>query len=118
MLDELADMDPRTRPMFGCLAVYVGDRIVFILRERGGGDPDDGVWLAFEPEREAALRERFVRATEIEVFEGRVRGWLKLAATSRAFEDDVLAACAMVRDGDPMIGKVPNASRRKAPRRA
>jgi hypothetical protein len=34
VLDALAPLSPWTRPMFGCLAVYVEDKIVLILRER------------------------------------------------------------------------------------
>jgi len=34
VLDALAPFSPRTRPMFGCLAIYVEDKIVLILRER------------------------------------------------------------------------------------
>ena len=32
VLDALASAAPTTRPMFGCLAVYVEDKIVLILR--------------------------------------------------------------------------------------
>ncbi len=34
VLDALAPLAPTTRPMFGCLAVYVEDKIVLILRDR------------------------------------------------------------------------------------
>jgi hypothetical protein len=44
VLDELADVEPSTRSMFGCTAVYVEEKIVFILRDKK--DRDDGVWIA------------------------------------------------------------------------
>ncbi|HXZ42789.1 MAG TPA: hypothetical protein VEG68_18770, partial [Terriglobales bacterium] len=31
VLDAIAPLSPYTRPMFGCLAVYVQDKIVLIL---------------------------------------------------------------------------------------
>lgn len=111
VLDELAACSPRTNPMFGCLAVYVGERIVFILRDRGPDDPDNGVWLAFEADRADAVKKRFPRLKIIEAFKNDVKGWLKLSAKSRDFEDDVLAACALVREHDPLLGKVPNAKK-------
>jgi hypothetical protein len=117
VLDELAEQDPRTRPMFGCLSVYVGDLIVFILRDRGAGDPDDGVWIGFAPEREAEVRARFPRLQNIEVFEGKVSGWLKLSARDPEFEDDVLDACALVRQKSPLLGKLPGAKKRAASKR-
>jgi len=46
MLDAISKSSPVTRPMFGCLAVYIEDKIVFILRDKRDGTPDNGVWLA------------------------------------------------------------------------
>src|SRR5215831_12577927 len=34
VLEALAGLAPRTHPMFGCLAVYVGEKIVLILRDK------------------------------------------------------------------------------------
>src|SRR5215472_16997425 len=34
VLDALAPISPWTRPMFGCLAVYVDEKIVLILRDK------------------------------------------------------------------------------------
>ena len=46
VLDAIAALSPETRSMFGCLAVYVGDKIVFILRDKPDKTADNGVWLA------------------------------------------------------------------------
>ncbi len=35
--------------MFGALAVYVGDKIVFLLRDRPSDPQANGVWLAIPP---------------------------------------------------------------------
>ena len=88
VLDELAPLDPVTRPMFGALGVYVGERIVMILRDKGPGDADRGVWLAFAPEHEASVVAVLPRLCAIEVFRSKVAGWKKLAARSAEFEDD------------------------------
>jgi hypothetical protein len=34
VLDAIAPLSPETRSMFGCLAVYVQDKIVLILRRK------------------------------------------------------------------------------------
>lgn len=107
VLDELERVAPETRPMFGCTAVYVGDRIVLILRDRG--DDDDGVWVAFAPEHRAAVRAELPNLQPIGVFAGKVAGWLKLSATDPAFEESVLHACELIRARDPRFGKVPGA---------
>ena len=46
VLDAIASLSPYTRPMFGCLAVYVKDKIVLILRDKLTSTGDNGVWLA------------------------------------------------------------------------
>ena len=46
VLDALTDVTPTTRAMFGALAVYVGERIVFILHDRSAEPHANGVWLA------------------------------------------------------------------------
>jgi hypothetical protein len=45
VLDAMAPLSPETRSMFGCLAVYVQDKIVLILRDKRDGTADNGVWL-------------------------------------------------------------------------
>jgi hypothetical protein len=34
VLDAISTLSPYTRPMFGCLAIYVKDKIVLILRDK------------------------------------------------------------------------------------
>ena len=46
VLDALSALSPCTRPMFGCLAIYVKDKIVLILRDKPAKPADNGVWLA------------------------------------------------------------------------
>lgn len=56
VLDALEPLGPTTRPMFGCLAVYVEDRIVLALRDKPEPAHDNGVWLATFAEHHASLR--------------------------------------------------------------
>ena len=53
VLEAIADRAPTTRAMFGALAVYVGDKIVFILRDHAKDRAANGVWVAVLPEHEA-----------------------------------------------------------------
>ena len=111
VLDELASLGPTTRPMFGCTSVYVDDRIVFILRDKGESDADNGVWLAYQPEHEAEIFALFPSLERIHVFENDVKGWRKLSSRSPEFEDAVLDACARIRARDMRFGKVPGAKK-------
>jgi hypothetical protein len=113
VLAELEDLGPYTRPMFGCTAVYVDERIVFILRDKKRPRADDGVWVATVREHHASLRKELPGLRSITVLAGGgVTGWQVIPAESEAFEETVLHACALVVRGDARIGKVP-ASRRK-----
>ena len=43
VLEAIADLSPVTKHMFGCLAVYVEEKIVLILRQRPDYTADNGV---------------------------------------------------------------------------
>lgn len=112
VLDALAALNPRTNPMFGCLAVYVGEKIVLVLREKAG-DTDNGVWLATTEEHHASLRCDFPNLRSIRVLGKEVTGWQVLSADAPDFEEAAIRACELVIARDPRIGKVPKPKKRK-----
>ncbi len=98
--------------MFGCLAVYVGDKIVCVLRDkRGDTADDDGMWLATTVEHHASLRQDFPNMRSIGVLGKAVTGWQVLPAHSPDFEEAALRACEFIVGGDSRIGKVPKSRR-------
>jgi hypothetical protein len=104
VLDALEDHEPTTRPLFGSTAVYLGERVFFILRQKG--DSDDGVWVAFDEDREADALAALPNMTRITRLPN-VRCWRKLAASRPSFEDDVLEACRLAGAADGPLGKIP-----------
>jgi len=115
VLDALAPLSPRTHPMFGCLAVYVGEKIVLILREKRDHTADNGVWIATTQEHHASLRHEFPNMRSIPVLGKKVTGWQVLPADAPDFEETALRACELIAAGDPRIGKVPGARRASKP---
>lgn len=115
VLDELDALAPATRPMFGCKAVYVGPKIVLILRERAPADDDNGVWVATEFEHHASLRAQLRSLRSINVFGPGESAWQCIPSDGDRFEEEVLRVCAMIRAGDPRIGRVPGAKKRPSP---
>jgi hypothetical protein len=111
VLDALAELSPRTNPMFGCLAIYVGDKIVLVLREKVGPSPDNGVWLATTIDHHESLRNDFPNMRSIEVLGKDVTGWQVLPADAPDFEEAAMHACEIVIAGDRRIGKVPKSRR-------
>jgi hypothetical protein len=67
VLEALAPLSPYTRPMFGCLAVYVKDKIVLILRDRPTNTSDNGVWFATTRDHHDSLRREFPNKRSIHV---------------------------------------------------
>ena len=114
VLDALGSVSPRTNPMFGCLAVYVQEKVVLILRDRPTAPTDNGVWLATTIEHHASLRADFPSMRSIGVLGKDVTGWQILPADSPDFEEAALRACEMVIARDPRIGKVPKAKSGRA----
>ena len=102
--------------MFGCLAVYVDDKIVLILRDKRGQTADNGVWLATTQEHHESLRREFPNMRSIQVLGKKVTGWQVLPADAPDFEEAALHACELILKRDPRIGKVPGARRPRASR--
>lgn len=116
VLDALAALRPTTKPMFGCTAVYVEDRIVLILRERPTAPEDNGIWLATTSEHHTTLRKEFPSLRSIGILtdgKGGETGWQNLPAQSPDFEESALRVCDRIRARDPRIGKVPKRKRAK-----
>ena len=114
VLDAISPLSPYTRPMFGCLAVYVKDKIVLVLRDKREQTADNGVWLATTEEHHQSLHREFPNMRSIQVLGKPVTGWQVLPADAPDFERAARRACELVLAGDPRIGKLPG-TRRPAP---
>jgi len=114
VLEAIASSSPYTRPMFGCLAIYLKDKIVLILRDKATSTADNGVWLATTMEHHESLRREFPNMRSIQVLGKPITGWQVLPADAQDFETAALRACELVLAGDPRIGKVPGARSTKS----
>jgi hypothetical protein len=110
VLDAISHLPIETRSMFGCLAVYVGEKIVLMLREKQKQVEDNGVWLATTREHHQSLRREFPHMRSIQLL-GNDTGWQVLPADAPDFESAALRACELILARDPRIGKVPKGRR-------
>jgi hypothetical protein len=117
VLEAIAELSPWTRPMFGCVAVYVGEKIVLILRDKPKYTSDNGVWLATTAEHHESLRGEFPNMRSVELLGGKITNWQVLPADASDFEQTALRACELVAARDPRIGKVPGAKRKMTAKR-
>jgi hypothetical protein len=117
VLEALEGLAVRTRPMFGCVAVYLGEKIVLLLRDKSTAAADNGVWLATTKEHHASLRREFPNMRSIGVLGKAVTGWQILPADAADFEESAMRACELIAGGDIRIGKIPGAKKRGVKKR-
>lgn len=115
VLDELENLHPVVRPMFGCHAIYMGEKIMLILRDKESEAQDNGVWIATMAEHHESLRKEFPSMRSIQLLGKGETNWQVLPSSAPDFEESAMHACQLVRSGDERIGKIPK-SRRKTKR--
>jgi len=114
VLDALNELNPWTRHMFSCLAVYVEEKIVLALRDRPNYTDDNGVWIATTIDHHKSLKRELPNMRSIGVLGKDTTGWQILPADASDFEESALHVCQLILKGDPRIGKIPkNKKRRK-----
>jgi hypothetical protein len=113
VLEALAPLSPMTRPLFGCVAVYVGEKIVLALRDKPTATADNGVWLATTLQHHESLRAELPNIRSIGILGKDVTGWQILPAEAADFETAALRACELVLKRDPRIGKIPKEKKKR-----
>lgn len=113
ILDELSELEPRIKPMFGSYGMYIENKIVFILCQKESLPLDSGVWLATTGEHHTSLQSEFPSMRSISIFGPGQTGWQVLPESSEDFEESVFRAIELVKRGDPRIGKIPKSKLRK-----
>src|SRR4051812_34140500 len=106
-LEAIADLDPYTKPMFGCTAVYVDLKIIFVLRDRADHKDDNGIWVATTAEHHKPLKKDFPSLRSLKMFGPKSTGWQVLPSSAADFEESALKICELVLAKDLRIGKIP-----------
>jgi len=104
------------KPFFGCHAIYLGEKIVLILRDKKDHPDINGVWIATSHESHESLRKVFPSMCSISIFsDGTTESsWQMLPADAADFESSVVELCKLVRRGDKRIGRVPKRKGKRA----
>ena len=110
VLESLAALQPEVRRMFSGFAVYVGDRIVCMLRDHVKSPRDNGVWLVLAEGVDPAdkrLRREFPSLRTIEMLGGKIGHWLLIPSDGGNFEAEAERACELLLRKDARLGRVP-----------
>jgi hypothetical protein len=114
VLEALAPLDPEVRRMFSGFAVYIGDRIVCMLRDHLRSPQDNGLWLVLPETTQAAdpqLRREFPSLRPIALLGEKIGHWLLLPSDGPDFEKEALHACDLLLRRDSRLGRVPKSRR-------
>ena len=111
VLDALLPADPVVKQMFGCHAIYIGERIIAVLRNRPSHEEDNGVWIATEIDHHENLKLDFPSMRSISVFGPKVSNWQIIPLDSDDFEEAAVRMCEFVLEGDKRIGRIPKKKR-------
>lgn len=114
VLEALAPLEPEVRRMFSGFAVYIGDRIVCMLRDHLRSPQDNGLWLVLSETTQPAdprLRREFPSLRPIEMLGEKIGHWLLLPSDGPDFEKEALHACDLLLRHDPRLGRVPRSRR-------
>jgi hypothetical protein len=110
-LEELDAHSTTIKPMFGGFAVYIGEKMVLFLYDQEKWPDFKGVSLATTPEHYRSLAQEFSSTRDAEPQRIGKHPWLLIPTSAADFEEQVLKACEMILNGDPRIGRAPEAKK-------
>ena len=115
VVEALAPLEPEVRRMFSGFAVYVGDRVVLMLRDHVKSPQDNGLWLVLaegiRPEDRKLLKE-LPSLRRIEMLGHKIGHWLLIPSAGPHFESEATKVCDLLLRHDARIGQVPRSRRR------
>ena len=114
VLEALAALDPEVRRMFSGFAVYIGDRLVLMLRDHSKYPKDNGIWLVLSEgidPADASLRRDFPSIRAIQMLGNKISHWLLIPSDGADFEREALDVCNLIQDRDPRLGRIPQSRR-------
>jgi hypothetical protein len=114
VIEALAPLAPEVRRMFSGFAVYIGDRIVCMLRDHARSPQDNGLWLVLSETADPAdprLRREFPSLRRIELLRSKIGHWMLIPSDGHDFEKEALRACELLLRHDQRLGRVPKSRR-------
>jgi hypothetical protein len=117
ILDALSALEPETRRIFSGFGVYIGDKIVLMLRDRPKYPEDNGLWLVFSETAnptDPTLRRDFPSLRPIGLLGGKIGHWQLIPASSPTFESEALHACDLLLKRDSRFGRIPESRKTRS----
>lgn len=106
ILEELAEIRPIIKRMFGFTYVYIDERLLFSLRNNLKRPGTNGMWLYTTTEHLESLAREFPELPKRNLWRSGKNGWVILASKLEGFEEHAFKACELILKGDCRIGRV------------
>ena len=115
VLDLLSPLDVMVKPMFGCHALYVGEKIMLIVRKKEDHEDANGVWIATESEHHASLKKILPSLKSVYILSnGKAEtAWQMIGEDEDDFEEAVTKVCDLILKKDLRIGRIPKSKSKK-----
>ena len=114
VLEALAPLSPEVRRMFSGFAVYIGNRLLMMLRDHPKYPHDNGIWLVLSEgidPADASLRRDLPSLRSIQMLGNKISHWLLIPSDRADFEVVALRACDLILHHDPRLGRIPQSRR-------
>jgi hypothetical protein len=100
VFDELAELRPTIKSMFGFTYVYLDDRLLCSLRDGPKQTGSNGMWLFTTSEHIESLAREFPNLSKRQLWRSGKNAWIVLASRLEDFEEYAFKACELILNGD------------------
>lgn len=114
IFDYLLPIETTVKPFFGMFAVYSGEKLLLILRERDDQPGLNGIWIAAARGGQESLKKDLPALLMVSGLKAKKSetGWLMISAAADGFEETAIRVCELIVRRDPRIGKIPPLKRK------
>jgi hypothetical protein len=115
ILDYLLPIETTVKPFFGMFAIYSGEKLLLILREREDQPEMNGIWIATAKGGQESLKQEVpaLRMVSGPKAKGSGTGWQMIPAAADDFEETAIKVCELIARRDARIGKISRIKKRK-----
>jgi hypothetical protein len=114
IFDYLLPIETTVKPFFGMFAIYSGEKLLLMLRERDNQPGLNGIWIATARGGQESLKKALpaLRTVSGPKAKNPETGWQMISATADDFEETAIRVCELIIRRDPRIGKIPPLKRK------
>lgn len=115
VIEELFELNPVIKPMFGCHAIYIKDKITIIVRKKSDHVEANGIWIATEKKHHESLKKDIGDIGSVYILSNgkNETEWQMIHEHDDDFEEKAYRICSLIRKNDSRIGKIPKKKKKQ-----